>query len=481
MNHFSIKTKSLYLCLFIFIFWTPYLAGQVNPTTAIDWIPDNENVVAGSLEVPENHDDPKGRKIHISYVIVKSQDTTSQAFPTIFFSGGPGGNTLNPDMVNFMLTHPFTQKRDLILFDQRGIGYSSALPDMGYESFDILAKNANEAEELAMTISMIEQFKAICKQKNIHPEYYNTQQNAKDVGMLFEHLGYKKYNLLGGSYGTRLARVVQDLFPQYIHSSILDSPSPLNTDFLLQRLESYETALGRIFDYCQSNEACQNQYPDLKADYFQAITTLKQQPIKVNLKDSIDFYINAQDGIYLLRRLLYQPDSREMAPVFIQALKNGEGEILNKVLQFEYQLTGSLNLTMLLSVEKFENFNPSNSTENISKAYQQHPMIPVKLGFFDAFYQAGMQWHEGHMPLEERNFKNSDVPSLIFVNRFDPVTPPKYGHQFKEKLPHGQLLILDEGGHGGGNQECKTQVILQFMDNPQQPLDTSCLNVYEGK
>ncbi len=186
-------------------------------------------------------------------------------------------------------------------------------------------------------------------------------------------------------------------------------------------------------------------------------------------------------GIYLLRRLLYQGDSREMAPVFIPALKNGEGEILNKVLQFEYQLTGSLNLTMLLSVEKFENFNPGNSPEKIIMAYQQHPLIPVKLGFFDAFYQAGMQWHQGHMPLQERQFKKSKIPSLIFVNRFDPVTPPKYGHQFKEKLPNGQLLILDEGGHGEGNQECKTQIMLNFMDNPNHPLATGCLNLYSEK
>jgi pimeloyl-ACP methyl ester carboxylesterase len=89
-----------------------------------------------------------------------------------------------------------------------------------------------------------------------------------------------------------------------------------------------------------------------------------------------------------------------------------------------------------------------------------------------------MDWHSGHMPLEERHFQDSDIPSLIFVNRYDPVTPPENGRLFQERLSQGTLLILDEGGHGGGNQDCKDQVIVSFMDHPEKPLDVSCLNVY---
>ncbi|MGB5428952.1 alpha/beta hydrolase, partial [Eudoraea sp.] len=102
----------------------------------------------------------------------------------------------------------------------------------------------------------------------------------------------------------------------------------------------------------------------------------------------------------------------------------------------------------------------------------------VKLGFFDAFYIAGMNWHTNNLPLEERKFQDSDVPTLVFVNRFDPVTPPKNGHLFQENLSNGTLLILDEGGHGGGNQECKNQVIIDFMNNPNAKPDVSCLNIY---
>ena len=445
----------------------------------LSWAYDDPNLVPGKIMVPENHDDPDGKKIEIAYVIVKAKDATSTAYPIIFFSGGPGGNTIDPGMVGFLNQLPFTDKRDIVLFDQRGIGYSSAMPNMGFDSFDVLAKDASETEELELTIEMIENYKEKCAKLGINPQYYNTVQNAKDVGMLLDHLGYEKYTLFGGSYGSRLARFVQDLFPEKVHTSILDSPSPISTDFLMLRFENYSKALVRILDYCKNSKECNSRYPTLKADYFKAISEIRKNPIKVQFGDSSDFYINAQDAIYLLRRLLYQDNSREKAPELIQAFLNREGQIISDVIQYEYELTEALNLTMLLSVEKFEKFSAENNAEVIANEYRKYPLIPARLGFFDAFYQAGFQWHEGNLPKEKRKFQPSGVPTLIFVNRFDPVTPPANGYLFKEKLSKGQLFILDEGGHGGGNPECKFRVMIDFMDDPNKKLDVECLNLFK--
>lgn len=445
-----------------------------------NWLTANEAVTGGVLKVPENYDEPNGRQIEIAYAVVQAKEAVQGAHPMIFFSGGPGGVTLDEGFLSAIMEHPFRQNRDVILFDQRGIGLSSALPDMSFDSFEILARDANAEEELALTRKMISDYKLQCQERNIDPAQYYTHQSARDVGMLFQHLGYAKYNLYGGSYGTRLARVVQDLFPDRVHASVLDSPAPLSGDFLLNRLNSYSLSLSRIFEYCNDSPECKKAYPELKSDYFKAIEHLEKSPLEVTFRDSIPFVINAQDGIYLIRRLLYQSNSREKTPLLIHAFLNGSGAVLQEVLDFEYRLTGGLNLTMLLSVEKYENFNPENTATKIQEVYKKYPLVPVELGFFDAFYQAGMDWHSGNMPMEDRHFEVSQIPSLIFVNRYDPVTPPENGTLFKTLLPNGTLLILDEGGHGGGNGDCKDQVIVEFMDNPQHPLDVSCLNLYKG-
>ena len=476
--------RKINYCLLLLLIFT--VGCQTNlPNTiiqidhSVDWLPERKDVQAGTILVPENHDDPDGKKIKITYIILKAKDTTSLAFPIIRLSGGPGGNSLGKGILNYMLEQPIRDERDIILFDQRGIGYSSALPDMSPRSFDIMAKNANEEEEKDLMTELILEFKKKCEEQNINPEYYNSIQNAKDVGMLFKHLDYEKYNIIGGSYGTRLGRMVQDMFPEYINSSILDSPAPLRGDFLLDRLDSYSLALGRIFNYCENDPNCQSKYPKLKEDYFEAISILEKKPLEVSINDSLKVYINAQDGIYLLRRLLYQANSREKAPELIKAYIEGGGQVINDLLNFEKQLTGGLNLSMLLSVEKYENFNPLNTTNMIEEHYKKYPLIPVKLGFFDAFYQAGDNWHTASLPLPERKFKDSNIPTLIFVNQFDPVTPPRNGHLFMETLSKGTLLILDEGGHGGGNPKCKLKVMIDFMNDPNKAPDISCLNLYK--
>ena len=449
------------------------------PEELPNWLVNRDRVKAGVLFVPENHDNPNSRKIRIAYAVLERRNKDSKAYPMILFSGGPGESSLAQGLVDFLLEHPFLEDRDFILFDQRGIGHSSGLPDMSMDTFLVMAADADPSRERTLMDSVLAKYKKLCAAHNIDPQFYNTLQNARDVGMLFKHLGYGKYNLYGGSYGTRLGRVVQDYYPQFVHASILDSPSPLSGDFLINRLESYNLALERIFDYCDNTPECRQEYPNLKGQYFKAIDRLGKDPIKTKVNDTIDFVINAQDGIYLLRRLLYMGNAREKAPEMIQALKSGSGEIIQEVLGFEWQITGAVNMSMLLSVEKYENFNADNTEGTIAGTYKKYPLIPETLGYFDAIYQAGRNWHPGSMPMVERKFEESDTPTLIFVNRYDPVTPPENGRLFMENLPNGHLLILDEGGHGQGNQQCKEQVMMDFMTAPDSLPDVSCLNVYK--
>ena len=465
--------------VFLFIISCHFLKSQV-PIEAdtLDWLPKREDVRAGAILVPENHNNPDGNKIQITYIVIKAKEKSTTKHPLIYFMGGPGGSTLNEGEVSSWIDWEIGNDRDIILFDQRGTGLSSALPNMSMSSFNIMAKDADEKEEFILMKELIAEYQNKCKALNMHPEFYNSTQNAKDVGMLFKHLGYEKYNIFGSSYGTRLGRVVQDLFPEYIKSSVLMAPSPRTVDFLFDRLDSYTLALQRIFDYCNNDPECKNKYPNLKDDYVKAMSLLKENPLTVKVNDSVNVVINVQDGIYLLRRLLYTNNSRESAPELIHAFINGSSKPIEAILQFELQITDILNLSMLLSVEKYENFNSMNSSKEIDKYYLNNPLLPSKLGFFDAFYQAGMIWHNANLPMNKREFQNSDIPTLIFVNQYDPVTPPKYGHLFKKKLNNGTLLILNEGGHGGGDRECRDKVIYDFMNNPNETLDTSCLNIY---
>ncbi len=48
-----------------------------------------------------------------------------------------------------------------------------------------------------------------------------------------------------------------------------------------------------------------------------------------------------------------------------------------------------------------------------------------------------------------------------------------------ERLTNGHLFILDEGGHGEGNLECKIEVIRSFFDNSENRPGSGCLNIID--
>ena len=78
-----------------------------------------------------------------------------------------------------------------------------------------------------------------------------------------------------------------------------------------------------------------------------------------------------------------------------------------------------------------------------------------------------------------RNPNMFTIPTLIFVNQYDPVTPPEDGHIMLQELENASLYILDEGGHGGGNVDCRNAIMKAFMNYPDPGLDVSCLNLYQ--
>ena len=438
----------------------------------------NERLVCGTVKVPEDHEKPKGRTIRIAYVIVKAKSETPRRDPVIYFSGGPGGGSIDPGFVGFLGNGAFAETRDVIIFDQRGIQYSSALPDVGRAVFDAMAADTDIEGERKIIKRALEEYKKRAAAKGIDLAAYNSIQNAKDVGVLMEKLGYPKYNLFGVSYGTRLARLLEDFYPEKLNAVILDSPNLMTDDFLIDRMKSYSSSADKVFKACDADSGCSKLHPDLRNEYEVVVNGLKKRSIAVPLK-GVTFYVNAQDAMYLLRRQLYRPDALTRFPDFIDALRDGDVKVLKQTLDAELAdvSDGGFNTTMFLAVSAFESMDPANTPERIGEMYKELPYFPAQLGFFTNLYIEAMNWGGRTLPMDERVFKDSKVPTVIFVNKYDPVTPPENGALFQKQLSDSQLFIIDQGGHGGGNVPCKFALMKAFMDDPTRTLVANCMKL----
>ena len=437
----------------------------------------SNQVRSGILHVPENHSYQHEKKIQIAFLIIKSLKKRSKKHPLIYISGGPGGQSITKSRIKIWFNNAIRKDRDVILFDQRGVGFSSPLPNMKSDVFRHMFQNVSLEEEQRYFEKSILQYEKFCQIEGINISNYNSIQIANDVLFLMKHLGYKKYNLYAVSSGTRIARILQDSYSEYLHTVTHNSPTLLEGDFLKDRLQNFSSALEKVFSFCERNQTGNEVLPDLRNLFLETIISLKETPIELTV-DGTRYLINSRDALYLVKRQLHANDARQKIPMLIEALKHRKGKILKEILLAEISFMKYINLTTFLVVERAEMFDQNFTTKEAEQKYQLLPLLPTKMGFFHSFYFAGKKMLKSEFSFGKKQLKRSEVPTLITVNYYDPITTPDDAKKIQEQLSNAHLFVLDEAGHGHGDFTCRTKIMKAFMDKPEKKIDVSCLKIY---
>ncbi|MGB1701319.1 MAG: alpha/beta fold hydrolase, partial [Nannocystaceae bacterium] len=133
---------------------------------------------------------------------IASDGDVQVADPVVLLAGGPGqgASLVFPPFAEQLRTA--LPSRDIIILDQRGTGRSSALNcDLG-DGFDAQTRAEIDMDKLLA-----------CAERWPHdPKNFTTEAAARDLEQLRIALGAPQLNLIGGSYGTRLALVYARMF-----------------------------------------------------------------------------------------------------------------------------------------------------------------------------------------------------------------------------------------------------------------------------
>ena len=237
---------------------------------------EGQTVVCGSVEVPENHDTPDGRRIDLQFAVLKARSEAPQKDALIYLHGGPGGKAV-PDMGFYdPIFAKFRDNRDIVLFDQRASGISDAT----VTCFDTLGDNVfafageEEAEGDPLTTCLDE-----LKDGGVELTAYNTTSNARDVRAIMSALGYPVYNVYGASYGTKLGQELMRSAPEGLRAVILDSVAPVFARSYDGNSRTIDKAVGSIVDRCMAQDSCKAAYPNLEENLRGLGEMLEAQPI----------------------------------------------------------------------------------------------------------------------------------------------------------------------------------------------------------
>lgn len=313
-------------------------------------------VSCGQLTVPENWEQPDtSRSIQVSYLVLHATGDRPAADPVVWLEGGPGGSP-------FYAVHSYADwlsdiraERDVVLIAQRGTAFSEALDcytpavlplleaggsiDDFLTVFTQLVVAAAIDPQVATTpaeyvaqyrqlprYSSLQQCSQFWRDRGVDLAQYNSQRSAADVVALVQALGYDQYNLLGVSYGTRLALTVMRDFPDSgIRSVILDSVEPPNIDSNEFTPGLAAIAAEQFFTDCETDAACHAAFPHLRSTYLALAATLDQTPLTLASSAPEPIIVNADTVAELFGRLNRNPQLAATLPLILQEFSQGDG------------------------------------------------------------------------------------------------------------------------------------------------------------
>ena len=434
----------------------------------------------GYFTVPEDWNSVKGKKIQLAVAILKSKTSKENNEPLLAIEGGPGADAING--IWFWLDHPIREKRDIVLVDLRGTGFSKPrlCPDLGKDFFKIFAKNQNtsldEKDKVLAALSCQKYLLA----NDIDIYSYHSKSIARDLNALKIQLKYKQWNVEAVSYGTYVAQVYTSDFPGDIKTLILDSPISNLDEYYTKNTSNYMSSLKKMFEACKNDSSCNAEFPDLEKCYYTTIEELTKKPLTVKVDKAIlekgEFTYNAEDFKIVIQQSFYQKKLREVLPLLIYQFHNKNEKALSSLIAgFSEGL--ALDYGMYYCVTCREGIS-----DTLLKAYNedasQYKLPTGGLSFYKTDFEICRNWNSKKSDSLNiaPDLKDSDIPTLIFTGGFDPITPASNGKDLNERLKKSTLVYRSSYGHGSSFTKTGSVAINEFINDPTKKPDFESLN-----
>jgi pimeloyl-ACP methyl ester carboxylesterase len=435
----------------------------------------NYQIDCGYVTMPENHDAPEtSRLIHLAVSIMRSPNANKLPDPVLYLDGGPGGMSAE-NAPAMPLRQPFMtvilQNRDLILVDQRGMGISE--PSLYCTPF----RSLSDAFDPNFTTDVWIEHMAECptqfEAEGIDWRLYNTRQNALDLSMLPRALGYEQVNLYGISYGTQLGMIILRENPMYVRSAILDSVLNPSAQSFAESAQNFHDAFGNLIADCQRDLVCRFAYPNLRETFEATYNRLKQQPETFTVRGQT-FTLTA--GFFASRVYYSLADTANLntLPAFITAIAEHDYDVLAPFVESVFSMSGetlpnqALYLTMACPDGAYH--SSESAIESAQAGY--HEVYRVA-GFNTTSYQQCRAW--GDILPFDNTLPQSDIPTLLLSGHYDPLTPSRLAQEASIGLSHSIVVKMPYTAHNVLSDPCAQQLGYQFLNEPTQPIDISCV------
>lgn len=421
------------------------------------------------FSVPENWDAPDGRRIDLRLALIASDEPADDDL-LVLLAGGPGQSAVDGWPQVAAAFEPARKRHHVLLLDQRGTGRSHPLTCPAPDA-DALDQGFDLERVRTQTRACLDVVSATAD-----PRLYTTTMAVRDLEAVRVALGSPKLDLVGVSYGTRVAQQYLKRHPDGVRSLVLDGPVPNDLVVGAEFTRNLDEALKANFASCAADADCHKAYGDPYATLRVLRDRLQTAPQQVDYADPVRFVGTRHrlDGDALagfVRLFAYAPESAALIPLALHEAEAGRYAPLMAQLALissgVEELAGSGMPLSVLCSEDADRLavDPRDADTVLGPSLVQGLIAQCAI------------WPHGERPADFSVPASGDTPVLVLAGQFDPVTPPRYGEAIVRGLGNARLVVAAGQGHNVIGRGCLPKVVGRFLDGlDPKALDTSCVD-----
>ncbi|MFJ8694851.1 alpha/beta hydrolase [Streptomyces roseolilacinus] len=434
-----------------------------------------------TVKVPLDYRKPDGETLSVALIRKEARDRKGRIGSLLFNFGGPGASGVEM-LPGFAPDYDGLNARyDLVGFDPRGVGGSSAVvcrsdEEQASAEARIDLTPDTPAEEAAY-LKDGSDFGAGCARRSGGLiAHVTTGNTARDMDVIRHVLGDAELNYFGISYGTQLGAAYAHLFPKHTGRTVLDAvvdPTADSKGHARHQTTGFQRALNNYF--ASTGEGAEAG----TARVTRLLARLDEQPLRTSGTRKLTEGL-ALTGIVLP---LYSESSWPLLTEALREAEDGRGDALLRLADMYNDRDPSGRYGTDSHAQRAISCADTDQRPTAAEAKALLPefrRISPVFGGFLAWDTAGWcaNWPvKGESATQDVSAPGAG-PILVVGTTGDPATPYEGARRMADGLGEGVgVLITNKGeGHGAyGSSECVTRTVDDYLLRDRVPANgTTC-------
>jgi pimeloyl-ACP methyl ester carboxylesterase len=444
-----------------------------------------------SIKAPLDYSDPSGKQIELA--LNRLPASGSDKIGSLLINpGGPGGSGTEyvKSAAAFQFSKDVKAKYDLVGFDPRGVGKSTAVACRSDKQNDEDREKSRIPTTTAQVKAMLADsavYAKDCETKSPAGllENVDTDSAARDLDLIRAAVGDKQLNYAGFSYGTKLGSAYLRLFPKNSGRMLLDGamdPRLSVTQTGEAQAKAFERALDLYLKKCLTSEDNCPYTGSVKHARAQ-LSALMKEADKNPLKTASGRVVPASDIYSALLIPLYEPSQASIVTTAIgNAMKDGDGTALLAIadISAERQSDGSYSNTndAFTAVNCLDYPHESGSVSAVEARAKNFKKVAPFFGPALGYDDGCSTWAANAKPQpSDYSVKDPAHAPLIVGTTGDPATPYPWSKSLQKLITGSRLLTYQGEGHTayGRSNQCVTDTVDDFLLSGNLPSeDKTC-------